>query len=286
MSAILDLKGVSLRFGGIVALNEVAFSVEEGSITAVIGPNGAGKTTLFNCVTGFYKPNQGQILLRRAKAEGAVDLVALLGGGSKSLKTPLASLKKAINGYFGGTHLVARSGVARTFQNIRLFQEMSVVENLLVAQHSSLNRNIIAGLLNLPPYRRSEAKALETAFRWLDIVGLSEFANSPAGSLSYGNQRRLEIARAMCTNPRLICLDEPAAGLNPKETDELSALIRKLRDEYQVTVLVIEHDMSLVMNISDRIVVLNYGQVIAEGTPAEIRKNPKVLAAYLGTDDV
>lgn len=285
MTKLLDLKGVSLRFGGIIALNQVELSVDEGSITAIIGPNGAGKTTLFNCITGFYRAQSGSINLRDKTGEGQTDLLGLLGGGRKSLGTPWLSLKKLFNGYFGGTHLVARSGVARTFQNIRLFQEMTVVENLLVAQHLDLNRNILSGLLNLPSYRKSEARALEQAYRWLDIIGLSEFANKPAGSLSYGNQRRLEIARAMCTNPRMICLDEPAAGLNPRETDELSTLIRRLRDEFKVTVLVIEHDMSLVMSISDHIVVLNYGQVISRGTPQTVRKDPKVLAAYLGTDE-
>lgn len=285
MSKLLSLRGVSLRFGGIVALNQVELSVEEGSITAIIGPNGAGKTTLFNCITGFYKTQSGSICLRDKAGTGSVDLVSLLGGGSKSLKTPLTSFKKMFNGYFGGTHLVARAGIARTFQNIRLFSEMTVIENLLVAQHLLLNRNLISGLLNLPSYRKSEARALANAYRWLEIIGLSEFANRSAGSLSYGNQRRLEIARAMCTNPRMICLDEPAAGLNPRETAELSVLIRRLRDEFKVTVLVIEHDMSLVMSISDHIVVLNYGQVIASGKPEVVRKDPKVLAAYLGTDE-
>ncbi len=285
MNQLLEVQKISLRFGGIVALNEVELSVAEGSITAIIGPNGAGKTTLFNCITGFYRPQAGAILLRDKAGLDHVDLVGLLGGGAKSLSTPLKSLKKVLSGYFGGTHLVARAGVARTFQNIRLFSEMTVVENLLVAQHLSLNRNMISGLLNLPGYQKSERAALENAYKWLDIIGLSAYGNQSAGSLSYGNQRRLEIARAMCTNPRMICLDEPAAGLNPKETDELSNLIRKLRDEFKVTVLVIEHDMSLVMSISDHIVVLNYGQVIARGTPEAVRKDPKVLAAYLGTDD-
>jgi branched-chain amino acid transport system ATP-binding protein len=285
MNQLLEVQKISLRFGGIIALSEVELSVAEGSITAIIGPNGAGKTTLFNCITGFYRPQSGAILLRGQAGHEHVDLVGLLGGGRKSLRTPWRSLKKVLNGYFGGTHLVARAGIARTFQNIRLFQDMTVIENLLIAQHRNLNRNVIAGLLNLPSYRASERSALQRAYHWLDIIGLSSLANQSAGSLSYGNQRRLEIARAMCTNPRLICLDEPAAGLNPKETDELSTLIRRLRDEFKVTVLVIEHDMSLVMSISDHVVVLNYGQVIARGTPKAVREDPKVLAAYLGTDE-
>ncbi len=283
MTNLLKLEGISLRFGGIIALNRVSLTVAESSITAIIGPNGAGKTTLFNCITGFYKAQEGRILLQNKVRE--CDLVALLGGGIKLSEGLWTSMKKLVYGFFGGTHLVARAGIARTFQNIRLFAEMTVVENLLVAQHRHLDRNLLSGFLNLPRYRRSEAKALAKAFDWLDIIGLAKLANTPAGALSYGSQRRLEIARAMCTNPRLICLDEPAAGLNPQETDELSILIKRLRDEFKVTVLVIEHDMSLVMSISDHIVVLNYGEVIAEGSPREVQANPKVLAAYLGTDD-
>ncbi|MBC7659368.1 MAG: ATP-binding cassette domain-containing protein [Chitinophagaceae bacterium] len=283
MSTLLDLNSVSLQFGGIIALNRVSLSVEEGSITAIIGPNGAGKTTLFNCITGFYRAQDGQILL--STKHKPLDLVQLLGGKFRLFDAPWSNIKKVFYGFFGGTHLVARAGIARTFQNIRLFSEMTVVENLLVAQHRHLNRNVLAGFLNLPGYRKAEAKALECAFFWLDIIGLSDLANQPAAALSYGNQRRLEIARAMCTEPRLICLDEPAAGLNPNETDQLSLLVKRLRDEFKVTVLVIEHDMSLVMSISDHIVVLNYGEVIAKGSPKEVQANPKVLAAYLGSDE-
>ncbi len=262
---LLQVENLLVRFGGILALNHVSFAVAEGSITALIGPNGAGKTTVFNCLTGFYRAHEGRILLR--EGEGARDLVRELGG------------------FWGGTHRVARAGIARTFQNIRLFADMSVLENLLVAQHRQLNRNLISGFLQLASFRKAEAEAIDFAHFWLKTVGLEGSANQLAGALSYGNQRRLEIARSMCTRPRLICLDEPAAGLNPKETDQLAELIRALRSEHKVTVLVIEHDMSLVMGISEHIIVLNYGQVIAAADPQAIQHDPKVLAAYLGSED-
>jgi branched-chain amino acid transport system ATP-binding protein len=186
---------------------------------------------------------------------------------------------------FGGTHLVNRAGLARTFQNIRLFKEMSVVENLLVAQHMWVNRNMLAGILNTKGYRKAESDALDHAFYWLEVVDLVDCANRLAGEISYGQQRRLEIARAMCTRPQIICLDEPAAGLNPQETEALSAMIRLLRDEHDLTVVLIEHDMGMVMSISDHIVVLDHGNVIAEGGPEAIRNDPKVIAAYLGADE-
>ena len=283
---LLKVESISLRFGGIVALNKVSFEVKEGSVTAVIGPNGAGKTTMFNCITGFYRAQEGRLSFREADGQ-ETDLLALLGGQWKAadLSSPFGLIKKSVYGYFGGTHRVARRGIARTFQNIRLFSEMSVIENLLVAQHLKVNRNLVAGLLLTPGFRRAEAEALELGFRWLQKLGLEKHANSLAGSLPYGSQRRLEIARAMCTKPRLVCLDEPAAGLNPRETRELSELILALRDQSKVTVLVIEHDMPLVMGISDHVVVLNYGEVIAAAAPAIVQNDPKVLAAYLGTED-
>jgi branched-chain amino acid transport system ATP-binding protein len=284
MKPLLRVEDLSVRFGGIMALNKVNFEVAEGSITGLIGPNGAGKTTVFNCLTGFYRSQAGAILLKGS--HGDVNLSTLLGAKFRldDLAHPSQLLQKMYYGFFGGTHLVTRAGIARTFQNIRLFSEMSVLENLLVAQHLLVNRNIISGLLQLPSFRHAEEEAVDRAYRWLKTVKLEYYANHLAGSLSYGNQRRLEIARAMCTNPRLICLDEPAAGLNPKETRELADLIRLLREEHKATVLVIEHDMSLVMSISDHIVVLNYGQVIAADKPKAIQEHPKVLAAYLGTE--
>jgi branched-chain amino acid transport system ATP-binding protein len=186
---------------------------------------------------------------------------------------------------FGGTHLVNRAGLARTFQNIRLFREMSVIENLLVAQHMQVNRNLLAGILNTRGYRNAENRALDRAFYWLEVVGMADCANLLAGTLSYGQQRRLEIARAMCTGPEMICLDEPAAGLNPVETQALSKIIRFLRQYHGVTVLLIEHDMGMVMEISDHVIVLDHGDVIARGEPKEIQSNTSVIAAYLGTDE-
>jgi branched-chain amino acid transport system ATP-binding protein len=284
MQPLLRVEDLSVRFGGIMALNKVNFEVAQGSITGLIGPNGAGKTTVFNCLTGFYRSNAGAIWLKGK--DGDVNVSKLLGGRLRldDVTQPNQFLQKMYYKLFGGTHLVTRAGIARTFQNIRLFNEMSVLENLLVAQHLKVNRNIISGLLQLPAFRHAEEAAVENAYRWLKTVKLEYYANHLAGSLSYGNQRRLEIARAMCTNPCLICLDEPAAGLNPRETRELADLIRSLREDYKTTVLVIEHDMSLVMSISDHVVVLNYGQVIAADKPKAIQEHPKVLAAYLGTE--
>jgi branched-chain amino acid transport system ATP-binding protein len=259
MTAILAIDGLTMRFGGLTAIDAVSFDVRPAAITALIGPNGAGKTTLFNCVTGFYRPTKGSIRLDRA--DGPVQLAGL------------------------PNHRIARLGVARTFQNIRLFGRMTVLENLLVAQHAELMRASvfsIAGVLGLPRYRKAEAKAMDTARHWLDRVGLAARANDPADTLPYGDQRRLEIIRAVCSGPRLLCLDEPAAGLNPRESADLAALIRAISAELDLAVLLIEHDMSVVMGISDHIVVLDYGRKIAEGPPAAIRADTAVIAAYLG----
>jgi len=249
---LLAVEGLSMRFGGLLAVNNVALKLNEGEIVSLIGPNGAGKTTVFNCLTGFYRPTGGTIKLRDRHLEG-------LSG-----------------------QVIARMGVVRTFQHVRLFREMTVVENLLVAQHQHLKSGVFAGLLKTPAFRRAEADALERATVWLERVGLLEMANRSAGNLAYGQQRRLEIARCMVTRPELLMLDEPAAGLNPKETDELDHLIVELRNQHKVSVLLIEHDMKLVMGISDRIYVVNQGTPLAQGTPAEIRNNPDVIRAYLG----
>ena len=249
---ILQVSGLSMRFGGLLAVNGVALTVKEKQVVSLIGPNGAGKTTVFNCLTGFYRPTGGKIVLEGEEVQG-------LPG-----------------------HVIARKGVVRTFQNVRLFKDMTAVENLLIAQHRHLNTNFLAGLFKTPSFRRSEREAMEYAEHWLERVNLKDVANRPAGTLAYGQQRRLEIARCMMTRPRILMLDEPAAGLNPRETDELKALIGVLREEYNATVLLIEHDMKLVMTISDHIVVINQGTPLADGTPEQIRDNPDVIKAYLG----
>jgi branched-chain amino acid transport system ATP-binding protein len=282
---ILSVDNLMMRFGGIKALNDVSLNIQRGSISALIGPNGAGKTTVFNCLTGFYKATGGRIRLNTRG--GQTDVIQVLGEPFRmgDLIAPRQLGSRLWYKLFGGTHLVNRAGLARTFQNIRLFREMSVVENLLVAQHMWLNRGLLAGVFQTPRFRQSEEDALNHAFYWLEVVDLVDCANRLAGELSYGQQRRLEIARALCTRPQLICLDEPAAGLNPPETVALSRIIRTLRDEHDLTVLLIEHDMGMVMSISDYIVVLDHGDVIAQGRPQDIRHDAKVIAAYLGADE-
>lgn len=262
---ILDVAHLTMRFGGLTAVDDLSFGARPGEITALIGPNGAGKTTVFNCITGFYKPTEGMIALR-CRETGRSWLLERLDGA----------------------RIASQARVARTFQNIRLFGGMTALENLLVAQHAALSRaafHSIAGVLGLGRYRRAERQAIAFARFWLDRVGLTARADDPAGGLPYGDQRRLEIARAMCLRPALLCLDEPAAGLNPRETADLKALLLAIRDDDGVSILLIEHDMGMVMGISDHIVVLDYGKKIAEGAPRAIRRDPAVIAAYLGVED-
>lgn len=260
---LLRVDGLTMRFGGLVAIDNLSLVAGKGQITAIIGPNGAGKTTLFNCLTGFYKPTEGNLTFHHPDRD--------------------YQLQKLDN------HKVAQvAGVVRTFQNIRLFPKMTLLENLIVAQHNALMRAsgyTFLGLFNLGGYGKAEKQAVEKAKYWLDLVGLTHRADEEAGNLPYGAQRRVEIARAMCVGPKLLCLDEPAAGLNPSESLELNKLLFRIRDEEQIGILLIEHDMSVIMQVSDRIYVLDHGKRIAAGTPEEIRNDPVVIKAYLGEEE-
>ncbi len=261
---LLKVEHLTMRFGGLTAVDDVSFTAGRQDITALIGPNGAGKTTVFNCITGFYKPTEGMMQLMHPDGQGF-------------------NLER-----LDDHDINSRARVARTFQNIRLFQGMTVLENLMVAQHNVLTRAsglTLGAILGLGGFVRAEKQAVDLARHWLDRVGLTRRADEPAGLLPYGDQRRLEIARAMCTRPLLLCLDEPAAGLNARETDGLNELLYSIRAREGIALLLIEHDMSVVMRISDHVVVLDYGKKIADGTTQEARNDPRVIAAYLGVPD-
>ena len=260
---LLDVQNLTMKFGGLVAIDDLTFSAKKDNITSIIGPNGAGKTTVFNCLTGFYKATAGSMYLN--KDDNKMDL------------------KK-----FSDFKVAQKAGVARTFQNIRLFPQMSVLENMMVAQHNKLMKASgfsILGLINSKSYLQQEKEAMEISKYWLDIIGLTNRADDNAGDLPYGDQRKLEIVRAMCIEPHLLCLDEPAAGLNAKESAELNKLLKFIKNDKKTGILLIEHDMSVVMGISDHVVVLNYGKKIFEGTAKETKNSPEVIEAYLGTED-
>jgi len=251
---MLEVNDLTMQFGGLLAVDRVSLKVVNDEIVSIIGPNGAGKTTVFNCISGFYRPTRGDIQFLDMSVQGLPDFK------------------------------ISRLGMVRTFQHVRLFNSMTAIENLLVAQHRQVNTNYLSGLFNTRAFRRKEKAAMENAAYWLEKVDLLAFANRQAGNLAYGQQRRLEIARCMVMKPVLLMLDEPAAGLNPTETSELDQLIVSLKDNYGVSVLLIEHDMNLVMGISDRIYVINQGAPLANGSPEDIKDNPAVIKAYLGEE--
>ena len=278
MSSVLRVENVTMQFGGVVAINNLSMHVDKGEIVALIGPNGAGKTTAFNCITGVYEPTNGAVYFNDS-------LIAC--------NHPSGKMKKSYAGQnadlYAGKHVsmspdkITKLGIARTFQNIRLFKSQTAFENVLIGTHLRRTSNPFTATFRLN--HAEEKRMREESMEMLKIVGLDAFANEKATALPYGQQRRLEIARALATQPKLLLLDEPAAGMNPQETEELGAFIREIKDHFDLTVFMIEHHMNLVMDISDRIYVIDFGRQIAEGTPAEVRDNPAVIAAYLGVDE-
>ena len=259
MEPILEVTELTMDFGGLRAIDNLDLEINQGEIVALIGPNGAGKTTFFNCITGIYSPTAGSMVIR-----------------------PRGKKPRKLNGL--KPNHVTENGLARTFQNIRLFPNMTVLENVMIGRHCRTSSGIVGAILKRAPVRQEEAQIVENSYRILEKIGLADFVNEFAKNLPYGAQRRLEIARAMATEPFLLLLDEPAAGMNPHETQELDELIVKLRKEEDISILLIEHDMKLVMSLSDRIYVVDYGKKIAQGTPQEIKNNPAVIKAYLGED--
>ena len=264
---VMKTDNITMQFGGLTAVKNFNLELNKGEIVALIGPNGAGKTTAFNMITGVYTPTKGRILFNEK---------SIIEGKEAVKEKDITGLRP---------DQITGLGIARTFQNIRLFKDLSVLDNVLIANHLRVNSNVFEAIFKLPRYKREEKQMIEKSLNLLEKVGLAEHRDEKSNSLPYGQQRRLEIARALATDPSILLLDEPAAGMNPKETDDLTAFIKRIRDEFDLTVFMIEHHMQVVMGISNRIYVLDYGITIAQGNPYEIQNNQRVIEAYLGVDE-